>query len=151
MMLHSSRRKFLQYCGALAGVALMVPMRVLAAVWNKPAFESQNPEAVLHGLGAAQVEPSRDIVLTAPDMAENGAIVQIEVESRVPGTEAIAILAEKNPTPLIANFIFANGAEPFVIVRVKLAETGDLKAVVKAGGKYYSVTKKVEVALGGCG
>jgi sulfur-oxidizing protein SoxY len=77
--------------------------------------------------------------------------VQIEVESHIPGTEAIAILAEKNPTPLIANFVFSNGAEPYVITRIKLAETGDLKVVVKAGDKYFSVARKVEVALGGCG
>ena len=83
-----------------------------------------------------QVDPSRDIVLTAPDLAENGAIVQIEVESHIPGTEAIAVLAEKNPTSLIANFVFSNGAEPYVITRIKLAETGELKAVEKAGGKY---------------
>lgn len=145
------RRKFLQSCSALVALAVMVPLRTLAAAWNKAAFESQNMEGALHGLGTAPVSPSRDIVLTAPDMAENGAIVQIEVESRIPGTEAIAVLAEKNPTPLIANFVFSNGAEPYIILRIKLAETGDLKAVVKAGGKYYSVSKKVEVALGGCG
>ena len=65
--------------------------------------------------------------------------------------EAIAILAEKNPTPLIANFMFSNGAEPYVITRIKMAETAEVRAIVKAGGKYYSVGKKVEVSLGGCG
>jgi sulfur-oxidizing protein SoxY len=150
-MTQMRRRKFLQSCGILIALAMMAPLRVLAAAWNKPAFESQNVDDALHGLDASQIRPSRDIMLVAPDLAENGAIVQIEVESRIPGTEAIAILAEKNPTPLIANFVFAHDAEPFIILRIKLAETGDLKAIVKADGKYYSVSRKVEVALGGCG
>jgi sulfur-oxidizing protein SoxY len=146
-----NRRALLKSAAALAGLLALAPFNALAALWNKPAFDSQNVDGALQGLGVMQAGPSRDIVLTAPDMAENGAIVQIEVESRIPGTEAIAVLAEKNPTALIANFVFSNGAEPYVITRIKLAETGELKAVVKAGGKYYSVSKKVEVALGGCG
>jgi len=135
----------------MLAVLALAPLRALAAIWNKPAFEAQQVDEALQGLGAARIGPSRDIVLIAPDMAENGAIVQIEVESRIPGTEAIAILAEKNPTPLIANFLFSAGAEPYVITRIKMAETADVRAIVKAGGKYYSVGKKVEVALGGCG
>jgi len=146
-----NRRALLKSAAALAGLLALAPFKALAVLWNKPAFDSQNVDGALQGLGVMQVDPSRDIVLTAPDLAENGAIVQIEVESRIPGTEAIAVLAEKNPTSLIANFVFSNGAEPYVITRIKLAETGELKAVVKAGGKYYSVSKKVEVALGGCG
>jgi sulfur-oxidizing protein SoxY len=145
------RRTLLKSAAALLGLVTLAPFRALAAVWNRVAFESPNVEGALQGLGATQVGPSRDIVLIAPDLAENGAIVQIQVESRIPGTEAISVLAEKNPTSLIANFVFSSGAEPYVVTRIKLAETGELKAVVKAGGKYYSVSKKVEVALGGCG
>jgi sulfur-oxidizing protein SoxY len=146
-----NRRHWLQGCAAMLAVLALAPLRALAAIWNKPAFEAQQVDEALQGLGAVHIRPSRDIVLIAPDMAENGAIVQIEVESRIPGTEAIAILAEKNPTPLIANFLFSAGAEPYVITRIKMAETADVRAIVKAGGKYYSVGKKVEVALGGCG
>jgi len=146
-----NRRILLKSGMALLGLLALTPLKVLAAVWNKPAFESQNVDGALHGLGVEQVGPSRDIVLIAPDMAENGAIIQIEVESRIPGTEAIAVLAEKNPTPLIANFLFFSGVEPYIITRIKMAETAEVRAIIKAGGKYYSVSKKVEVALGGCG
>lgn len=146
-----NRRQMLKACTLLLATTLAAPLRALAAVWNKPAFESQNVAAALQGLGASSIGPSRDIVLTAPDMAENGAIVQIEVESHIPNTEAISIMVEKNPTPLIANFVFSNGALPSLITRIKMAETSELKAIVKADGKYYSVSRKVEVALGGCG
>lgn len=129
----------------------LVPLQVLAAVWNRKAFESDKVEGALQGLGVAGDAASPQIEIVAPQLAENGAIIQIEVTSRIPGTEAIAILAEKNPTPLIANFLFANGAEPYLITRIKMAETADLKVIVKAGDKYYSASRRVEVALGGCG
>lgn len=144
------RRSMLKGCAALLGVALVAPFRAIAAAWNRAAFEATSVDAALQGLAANKVGPSRDIVLTAPQLAENGAIVQVEVESRLPGTEAIAILADKNPTPLIANFVFHEGAAPFVITRIKLAETTELKAIVKAGGQYYSVARMVEVSKGGC-
>lgn len=145
------RRTLLKSCTALLTVMALMPLRVLAAVWNKPAFESPKVDGALQGLGISGEEPSTGIELVAPQMAENGAIVQIEVTSRIPDSEAIAILVEKNPTPLIANFMFANGAEPYVITRIKMAETSELKAIVKAGGKYYSASRQVEVAVGGCG
>lgn len=145
------RRKCLKSVVALGVLALTLPHRALAAVWNRPAFESQSVTGAMQGLGIDQGGPTRDIVLIAPDIAENGAIVQIEVESRIPNTEAIAVLVEKNPTPLIANFMFSNGADPYVITRIKMAEASELKVIVKAGSQYFSVSKKVEVALGGCG
>lgn len=129
----------------------MAPLRALAAVWNRPAFEADRVAPALQGLGVMGESPSPDIDIVAPQMAENGAIIQIEVTSRIPDTEAIAIIAEKNPTPLIANFLFSNGAEPYLITRIKMAETADLKVVVKAGSRYYSASRRVEVALGGCG
>lgn len=146
-----NRRRWIQSAVTLSLLVLSAPIRALAAAWNKAAFDARNLDTATQALDVTQTDPSRDIVLTAPDMAENGAIVQIEVESRIPGTEAIAILVEKNPTPLIANFLFYNGTDPYVVTRIKMAETSELKAVVKAGGKYYSVVRKVEVALGGCG
>lgn len=145
------RRTWLQSCTALVALAALVPLRVLAAIWNKSAFEAQQIEGALQGLGAAAGESSPHIELVAPQLAENGAIVQVEVLSRIPDTEAIALLVEKNPTPLIANFMFSNGAEPYVVTRIKMAETSELKAVVKAGGRYYSASRQVEVAVGGCG
>lgn len=142
------RRKF------LTGIALMVtlfPLKVLAALWNRAAFESiQQKEASKH-LGVENEVVSPDIYIMAPDKAENGAVVQVEVQSAIAGTEAIAIFVEKNPTPLIANFMFSGGAEPYVVTRIKMAETSDIKVVVKAGTHYYSNTRNVIVLENGCG
>lgn len=144
------RRNVLKAAAALFMLAVAVPLRALAALWNAPAFESSNVAGARQGLGVSGSESSVAIELVAPQMAENGAIVQIEVQSRIPGTEAIAILVEKNPTPLIANFMFSNGAEGFVITRIKMAESSKVTAIVKAGGKFYETSRHVEVSLNGC-
>lgn len=146
-----TRRTLLQFGMAMTTLLLFAPLRALAAIWNKLAFEAERAEDALIELSATAIEPSSDIVLVAPQVAENGAVVQIEVNSRIPGTEAIAILVENNPTPLVANFLFFEGTEPYLVTRIKMAETSELKAVVKAGNKYYSASQLVEVAIGGCG
>lgn len=144
------RRAFLQCLAGLGGIALLMPLRVIAGLWNRAAFESKDVQGALQGLEVPSEIPSEDIEIIAPERAENGAVVQVEVRSRIPNTEAIAILAEKNPTPLIANFMFSNGAEPFVITRIKMAETSNIQAIVKSGDKYYIAKRMVEVLENGC-
>ena len=143
------RRNFLQACLGITALMLL-PLRALAAAWNKSAFESRTLGGALQGLNIATLEPSADIVITAPAYAENGAVVQVEITSRIANTESIFILAEKNPTPLIAHFTFSNGAEPFVVTRIKMAETADVVALVKAGDKYFKAARRVEVSENGC-
>jgi sulfur-oxidizing protein SoxY len=99
----------------------------------------------------SNVSLSSDIQIIAPDKAENGAVVQIEVTSRILKTESIAIFVENNPTALIANFEFGEGAEGFVVTRIKMAETSDVIAVIRSGNRYFSAKKRVEVFENGCG
>ena len=106
---------------------------------------------MLKSLGATGAADSKDIVITAPDIAENGAVVPVEVTSRIPNTEAISIVAEKNPFPLAATFDLANGGEPYTYVRIKMGETSNVRAVVKAGGRFYTAVKEVKITVGGCG
>jgi sulfur-oxidizing protein SoxY len=134
----------------LLGTILLAPLNALAAIWNKPAFEAVKLEDASSALAIEHEAPSDLIHIKAPERAENGAIVQIEVRSDIKDTEAIAILVNKNPTPLIANFMFSNGAEPFVITRIKMAETSDVKVVVKAGNQYFTNSRNVEVLENGC-
>lgn len=144
------RRGFLQALAGGIAAALFAPINALAAVWNKPAFQSTDVAGVTAGLQVPGTIPSDQIEVIAPDRAENGAVVQVEVRSRIPGSEAIAILVEKNPTPLIANFMFANGADAFVVTRIKMAETSDVQAIVKVGNRYFSAKKNVVVLENGC-
>lgn len=151
------RRTLLKGTGAAGTVAvalaagLLKPGQVLAAEWNKAAFDSKSIIEALKGIGAASAVDSKDIAIKAPDIAENGAVVPVEVTSKIPGTESIAIVVEKNDRPLIAVFNLLNGAEGFVSTRIKMAQTSDVKVVVKAGGKMYTAKKEVKVTIGGCG
>jgi sulfur-oxidizing protein SoxY len=142
------RRSFL--LGMLTMIAL-APIKVWAALWNRPAFEALKIKDATQYLNVSEEIPSGDIVIVAPERAENGAVVQIEIRSNIQNTEAIAIFVENNPTPLIANFMFGDGAEPFVVTRIKMAESSDLKIVVKAGSQYFTNAKNITVLENGCG
>jgi sulfur-oxidizing protein SoxY len=150
------RRRFLKVSGGAAalgaaGAAGLVPGAAAAASWNKAGFESKAVADTLKSLGATGAQESKDIVITAPDIAENGAVVPIAVTSKIPNTQSISIIAEKNPFPLAATFDVANGAEPYASVRIKMGQTSDVRAVVKAGGRFYTAAKEVKVTVGGCG
>lgn len=142
------RRSFL--LGMLTLIAL-APVKVWAALWNRSAFEATHIDDATRHLTIEAELPTQEIMLVAPDRAENGAVVQVEVRSHIANTEAIAIFVENNPTPLIANFMFSHGAEPYVVTRIKMAETSDVKVVVKAGNQYFKHTKNIIVLENGCG
>lgn len=144
------RRNFLQLMLGVGAAILWAPIQALAAVWNKAAFEATTTREALQGLDVGKEIVSKDIEIVAPDFAENGAVVQVEVRSRIANTEAIAILVDKNPTALIANFMFSNGAEPAVVTRIKMAETSNVQVIVKVGEQYFTASKLVEVSLSGC-
>lgn len=145
------RRNFLQLISSVFAFVLFAPINTLAAAWSKVAFETAKLDVAENDLGIKSVIKSQEIVIIAPDKAENGAIVQVEVKSNIANTEAISIFSEKNPTPLIAHFKFSNGAEPYVITRIKMAETSDIKVVVKADNRYFAHSKNVVVLENGCG
>jgi sulfur-oxidizing protein SoxY len=151
------RRSFLKLAGSMAAVAslgvagLLRSAEALAFNWNKAGFESKALADALKSLGAVNPAESRDIVITAPDIAENGAVVPVAVTSKIPGTQQISIVAEKNPFPLAATFDVANGGEGYVSTRIKMGQTSDVWAVVKAGGKFFTAKKEVKITVGGCG
>ncbi|WP_423195430.1 MULTISPECIES: thiosulfate oxidation carrier protein SoxY [unclassified Cupriavidus] len=122
-----------------------------AAEWNKTAFDGKSVADVIKALGGSGTEKSTAITFTAPDIAENGAVVPVAVTSNIPDTEQIAILVEKNPNTLAADFTIPAGTEPFVSTRVKMGQTSVVYAAVKAGGKWYVASKEIKVTLGGCG
>ena len=144
------RRSLLQGAGALLLAGLLKPLAALAA-WNKAAFSSKSSADALKNLGTPSAEASGGIVIEAPQIAENGAVVPIEVESKIPGTTSIAVIVEKNPYPLVAKFDFSEGAMPFVKINTKMGETSDVRVIATAGGKHYQATKEIKVTIGGCG
>ena len=135
--------------GALAAM-LAKPFAALAA-WSENAFGAKTTQDALKGLGAANPAPSKDITIDAPQIAENGAVVPIEIASNIPGTTSLAVVLEKNPFPLAAKFDFKEGALPYIKVNVKMAETSDVRVVATAGGRHYAATREIKVTIGGCG
>lgn len=143
----------------ILGAMILLPMQVFAKandklsnmLWNKSAFESEKISVTTSKLNISHETVSQAIEIIAPDKAENGAIVQVQVTSHLPNTESIVILAEHNPTPLIAEFIFSVNALPFVVTRIKMADSAAIKVIVKADGQFFTNSKNVEVLSNGCG
>jgi len=154
-MTQLSRRVALKRTGALAATAMAAGLLRPAdafADWNKGAFESKTVADALKNLKVGATADSKDIVIRAPDIAENGAVVPIEIQSNIPGTKAITVLIDKNPFPYAASFDFAPGTLPFVALRAKMGETSNVRIVVaSADGKFHSAVKEVKVTIGGCG
>jgi sulfur-oxidizing protein SoxY len=149
------RRTTLKTGASFALIAAAVSAGVLPtsafAQWNKNAFDAKTLNDVVKAMGGSTAEKSSDIAITAPDIAENGAVVPIAVASKLANVESIAILVEKNPSALAASFDIPAGTEANVGTRVKMGQSSNVHAVVKAGGKYFVATKEVKVTLGGCG
>ncbi len=151
------RRQALKSGGGMAVMAVAIvaglirPQDALAADWNGPAFAAKTVADTVKAMGGASAADSKAIQITAPDIAENGMVVPISVSSSLANTQSIAILVEKNPSTLSASFDIPDGTDPFVQTRVKMGQSSNVYAVVKADGKYYSAVKEIKVTLGGCG
>ena len=150
-----NRRDFMKLTGVfglLAAAGLLTTREALAQqqAWNKAAFDAKSMADAYKALGGTPAE-SADIAITAPDIAENGAVVPVGVASKIPNTQAVYILVEKNPSMLAAGFTFPQGTDPSVSTRIKMGQTSNVYAVVKAGDKYFVASKEVKVTLGGCG
>ena len=151
------RRKVLQGTGgaAVMGLAmaagLFKPGSAWAQEWNKAAFETKSLNDTVKALGGASAVESKDITITSPDIAENGAVVPFTIASKIPNTQSVALLVEKNPNMLAASFGIPPGTDAWVNTRVKMGQTSNVVALVKADGKFYYTTKEVKVTLGGCG
>lgn len=152
------RRQVLKAGGAWTVLALVAaagwlkPGSAAAEAWNKGAFETHSLDETMKALGGSTPVPSKDVAFfSTPDIAENGAVVPIGITSNVPKTESIAILIEKNPNMLSAVFEIPPGTDPSLSTRVKMGQTSNVYALVKADGKYFYASKEIKVTLGGCG
>ena len=149
--MHTGRRFLLKAGLALATVA-MLPRTLLAAAWPEAAFKSKEAAAALKSLfGTDQLTPSDQITLGVPTIAENGAVVPIEVSSTLANVESISIVVPNNPRPLAASFELTPGVAPEISSRIKMGQTSDVLAVVKTDAGLFSTSKEVKVTIGGCG
>jgi sulfur-oxidizing protein SoxY len=137
--------------GIAVGTGLLTP-RISMGAWSKAAFDATDVTGAATALyGSSSMDKSDKIKIKAPDIAENGAVVPVSVTTNIDGVSSISIFADKNATPLTAEFILGPGTEGFVSTRIKMGKTANVIAVVKAGDKLYSNSKEVKVTIGGCG
>jgi sulfur-oxidizing protein SoxY len=137
--------------GVLLAAGMLRPEDAGAAAWNTSAFEGKKLDEVIRSLGGTGLQEGQDIALIAPEIAENGAVVPIQIVSSLPQTQAIAVAVEKNPRLLAAYFEIPKGTLADIQTRVKMAETCNVYALVKADGGFYYVAKEIKITAGGCG
>jgi len=148
--MYPGRRKFVKQTGGLIGLLLAAGF-VRAEEWNRIAFEGKQLDDVIRGLGGNGAQESAEVVILAPEIAENAAVVPMQIISKLNKTESIAIVVEKNPNPLAANFSIPDGTLPDIQTRVKMAQTCSVYALVRAGGKFFYSAKEIKITQGGCG
>jgi len=153
-----ARRTFLKGIIATGGTMALgtslLPSTVKAktAGWPKLAFEATSVEEVMMALfEGGEAKETDKITIKAPDIAENGAVVPVEITANLPKVKSITILVDENPVPLIGQFHLADNAEGWVKTRIKMDGTSKVIAVVKADGKLYTASRKIVVTKGGCG
>ena len=149
-----TRRDILRHSAAVAGLlaaAGLLPRAAFAA-WNQPAFDAKSGNDVMKALCSGAPTESKDVTLTAPDIAENGAVVPFTIATTLPNVKQMVLLVEKNPSTLVAKFDVSDAVEANFATRAKLGQSSDVYAVaITTDGKAHFAKKEVKVTLGGCG
>ncbi len=135
---------------ALAGLGLL-PQAAQAA-WSQAAFDAKTMGDLMKALGTSGPAESKDVTITGPDIAENGAVVPVGASTTLAGAKRMLLLVEKNPSMLAALFDVTDAVEPNISTRVKMGQSSNVIAVViTADNKVLFAQKEIKVTLGGCG
>ena len=137
--------------GLAASAGLMPAMASAQTAWNKAAFESKNLAEAVKAMGGSGATESKEVTLTAPEIAENGNVVRLGAQSAMAGTTWLGLMVEKNPAALTAGFDIYPGTDANVSTNVKMGQSSNVYALAKVGDKFFYAVKEVKVTLGGCG
>ena len=165
-------QKFKDFMITLTGAILvfmalfsLLMISIITDVVKKYKTQVQNKEAKLQSLNktlSTKVEEGikeifgtttateGKVKLKAPDIAENGAVIPVTVSSKLAGSK-VAIFQDANPESTVAVFTVPKGGIIDYSVRIKMAKTGVVTAIVEDAGKLYKASKTVKVTIGGCG
>ena len=149
-----TRREILQRSAAVASLmgSLGLLPQAAQAAWQAPAFEAKTMADLAKALGVSTPVESKDVSITGPDIAENGAVVPVGCATTLPGVKRLLILVEKNPSMLCAMFDVTDAVEASFSTRVKMGQSSQVMAVAVMGdGKVFFAQKEIKVTLGGCG
>jgi len=147
----TNRRTVLQATGAMATlVSLGIVTAQQAHAAGRPGFDARTLQDAIRALGGAPAT-SDQISIVSPDIAENGAVVPVTTISRLPKTTEMFVLVERNPLPMTAAFTIPEGTEAEIQTRLRMGESSNIMAIVRADGRLFSAVKETKVTLGGCG
>ncbi|WP_397533350.1 thiosulfate oxidation carrier protein SoxY [Roseateles sp.] len=153
----ANRRQVLKQSATVA--SLMVASGVLGplahaagAAAGKGAFDAKTMADLVRSLGYGAPTESKDVGITAPDIAENGAVVPLGATTTLAGVKQVLLLVEKNPSVLAALFNVTPEVDASFSTRVKMGQSSNVFAVaVTNDNKVLFAQKEVKVTLGGCG
>jgi len=146
-----TRRIFMKASMAMLTLAAL-PRVLFAKEWPKDAFMAETADEALTALfGSSETTPSDAVKLGAPEIAENGAVVPVTVESSLSGATSVSLVVDNNPRPLAAHFELSGRVQPNIACRIKMGQTSRVLAVVRTDGGVFSAAKEVKVTIGGCG
>ena len=148
-----TRRETLKQSAVVAGLLATAGFPQFAqAAFNKVAFDAKSVPDAAKAAGAASLAESKDVTITGPDIAENGAVVPLGASTSLAGVKQLLVLVEKNPAALVALFHVSDSIEANFATRAKMGQSSDVYAVaIMADGKAFFAKKEVKVTLGGCG
>ena len=148
----NTRRETLKQTAVLAGLLAAAGYPQYALAFNKNAFEAKSVQDAVRAAGGGALAESKDVTLTGPDIAENGAVVPLGVSTGLAGVKDLLILVEKNPNVLVAMFRVNDAVDANFMTRAKMGQSSDVYAVaIMADGRALFSKKEVKVTLGGCG
>jgi len=149
-----TRREMLARSATVAGLlasAGLLPTAAHAA-WSQAAFEAKTVAEAVKALGGGAPAESKDVTITGPDIAENGAVVPVGFATTLPGVKRLLLLVEKNPNALAAVFDITDAVEANLNTRVKMGQSSNVIAVaMMTDGRVLFAQKDIKVTLGGCG
>ncbi len=152
-----TRREMLSHTATVAAMLAALGLapglaHAQAAGYNAAAFAAKTMPELMKALGAGTPAESKDVSITGPDIAENGAVVPIGAASTLPGVKRLLLLVEKNPAMLAAMFDVTDAIDANISTRVKMGQSSNVYAVaIMNDGKVLFAQKEVKVTLGGCG
>jgi sulfur-oxidizing protein SoxY len=148
-----TRRETLKQSAVVAGLLATAGFPQFAqAAFNKAAFDAKSVQDAAKAAGAVSMAESKDVTITGPDIAENGAVVPLGASTTLAGVKQLLVLVEKNPAALVALFHVSDSIEANFATRAKMGQSSDVYAVaIMADGKAFFAKKEVKVTLGGCG
>lgn len=147
------KRRFLQCTSTLLSLPLISGLNSAFADWQEELFAQASADELISSLtDNATLIDSDAIHIKAPEIAENGAVVPVTINTSIDKVNKISILVDNNPSPLTSSYDINPKIKAYVSTRVKMAKSSNIIAVVSTtDNQHFTASKSIKVTIGGCG